>query len=154
VGQKPTERGQLGAQRRRLTAGGGVPRGLAVEGAKRQDGKRVRETSARLPVPRPAPTPATPHGMGLDQGADDDEVRDWRAACGFTAHIRARGEEANALPQDAGCRARRWVVERTPRWMQRVRRVLLRWDTNLCHYRGFLHWACAYITYTQSGLLG
>ena len=66
----------------------------------------------------------------------------------------ARGEEAKALQQDAGFRARRWVVERTHRWMNRFRRVLIRWDKNVCNDLGFLHLACAYITYKQSGLLG
>jgi putative transposase len=144
----------MGAQRRRLTAGGGVPIGRAGEGAQRHDCKMVRETLESMPVQRPAPTPATPQGMCLDQGDDDDEVRDVRAACGCTAHIRARGEEATALQQDARCRARRWVVERTHRWMNRFRRVLIRWDKNVCNYLGLLHLACAYSTYKPSGLLG
>ena len=131
-----------------------MPIGLAVEGANGHDCKMVRETIASLPVKRPAPTPATPQGMCLDKGYDYDEVRDLLAEFGFTAHIRARGEEAKALQQDAGFRARRWVVERTHSWMNRFRRVLIRWDKNVCNYLGFLHWACAYITYKQSGLLG
>ena len=92
--------------------------------------------------------------MCLDKGYDYDEVRDLLAEFGFTAHIRARGEEAKALQQDAGFRARRWVVERTHSWMNRFRRVLIRWDKKVCNYLGFLHLACAYITYKQSGLLG
>jgi transposase len=154
VGKHPTDRGKIGAKRSLLTEGGGVPIGLAVEGANRNDFKMVRETIESIPVKRPAPTPATPQGMCLDKGYDYDEVRDLLAEFGFTAHIRARGEEAKALQQDAGFRARRWVVERTHRWMNRFRRVLIRWDKNVCNYLGFLHWACAYITYKQSGLLG
>src|SRR5262245_2319384 len=128
VGQHPTDRGQIGAKRRVLTAGGGVPIGLAVAGANRHDCKMVRETIESLPAKWPAPTPAMPPGMGLDTGDDDDEVRDWLAEFGCTAHLRGRGEEATALKQDAGCRARWWVVERTPSWMNRFRRVLIRWD--------------------------
>jgi len=90
-----------------LTDGGGVPIGLAVEGAHRHDFKMVRETIASLPVARPEATPDTPQGMCLDQGYDDDEVRELLTECGFTAHIRARGEEAKALTQEAGCKARR-----------------------------------------------
>jgi len=153
VGQHPTDRGKLGATRR-LRTEGGMPIGLAVAGAQRHDFKRVRETSESIPVKRPAPPPAMPQGLGLDTGDDDDEVRDLRAAFGCTAHLRARGEEAKALKQDAGVRARRWVVERTPSGMNRFRRVLIRWDKKVCHYLGFLHVACAYITYKQSGLLG
>jgi putative transposase len=154
VGKHPTDRGKMGAKRSLLTEGGGVPIGLAVEGANRNDFKMVRETIESIPVKRPAPTPAMPQGMCLDKGYDYDEVRDLLAEFGFTAHIRARGEEAKALQQDAGFRARRWVVERTHSWMNRFRRVLIRWDKKVCNYLGFLHLACAYITYKQSGLLG
>jgi putative transposase len=138
-GKHPPERGKIGAKRRVLTEGGGVPSGLAGEGATRHAFKRVRETIASLPVKRPAPTPATPQGLCWDNGDDDDAVRAWLAAFGCTAHMRARGEEANALKQDAGFRARRWVVERTHRWMTRFRRVLIRWDKNVRNYLGFLH---------------
>jgi putative transposase len=99
-------------------------------------------------------TPDRPQGRCLEKGDDVDEVRDLLAEVGFTAHIRARGEEAKALKQELGCKARRWVVERTPSGMHRFRRVLIRWDKNVCNYLGFLHLACAYITYRQAGLLG
>jgi putative transposase len=154
VGEHPTERGKSEAKRRLLTAAGGVPSGLAVAGAHRHDCKMVRETLESIPVKRPAPPPTTPQGMCLDTGDDDDEVRDWLAEFGCTAHIGAWGEEANALQQDAGCRARRWVVERTHSGRNRFRRMLLRWDKNVRTYLGFLHLVCAYITYRQAGLLG
>ena len=154
MGKNPTDRGKLGTKRRLLTDGGGVPIGLAVEGANRHDCKMARETVESIPVVRPEPTPAAPQGLCLDKGYDYDAVRDLLAEFGFTAHIRARGEEAKALKQDAGFRARRWVVERTHSWMNRFRRVLIRWDKNVCNDLGLLHVACAYITSKQSGLLG
>jgi putative transposase len=154
VGQHPTDRGKLGATRRLRIEGGGGPIGLAVARAQRHDFKRVRETIESIPVKWPAPTPATPQGLGLDTGDADDEVRDLRAACGFTAHLRARGEAAKALKQDAGVRARRWVVERTHSWMTRFRRAQIRWDNNVRNYLGCLHFACADLTSRPSGLLG
>jgi putative transposase len=154
VGRNPTDRGKSGTKRRVLTDGGGVPIGLAVEGANRHDFKMGRETIESIPVERPAPTPEPPQGLCLDKGYDDDEVRDLLAECGFTAHIRARGEEAKALKQEAGFKARRWVVERTHSWMNRFRRILIRWDKKVRNYLGFLHLACALITYKQSSLLG
>jgi putative transposase len=60
VGKNPTDRGKIGAKRSVLTEGCGVPIGLAVEGANRNDFKMVRETIESIPVKRPAPTPATP----------------------------------------------------------------------------------------------
>jgi putative transposase len=143
VGKNPTDRGKIGTKRSVLTAGGGVPIGLAVAGAHRHDLKMVRETIENMPVKRPDPTPAMPQGMCLDNGYDSDEVRDLLAEFGFTAHIRARGEEAKMLKQTAGFRARRWVVERTHSGMNRFRRVLIRWDKQVRNYLGFLHLVCA-----------
>lgn len=154
VGKNPTDRGKIGTKRSVLTDGGGVPLGLAVEGANRNDFKMVEATLMSIPIARPTPTPAQPQGICLDKGYDYDEVRELLAEFGFTAHIRARGEEAKALKREAGFKARRWVVERTHSWMNRFRRVLIRWDKNVRNYLAFLHMACAYITYKQAGLLG
>ena len=154
VGKNPTDRGKLGTKRSILTDGHGVPVGLAVDGANRNDFKLARETIESLAVDRPDSTPDAPQGMCLDKGYDYDEVRALLEEFGFTAHIRARGEEAQALQQEVGFKAHRWVVERTHSWMNRFRRVLIRWDKKVCNYLGFLHLACAYITYRQSSLLG
>jgi transposase len=92
--------------------------------------------------------------MCLDKGDDYAEGRERLREFRFTAHIRARGEEAQALKRHAGFRARRWVVERTHRWMNRFRRVLMRWDKKGETYLGFLHFACALIAFRASGLFG
>ena len=154
MGKNPTDRGKIGTKRSVLTDGHGVPIGLAVDGANRNDFKLTRETIESIAVERPDPTPEAPQGMCLDKGYDYDEVRELLTEFGFTAHIRARGEEAQALKQAAGGNARRWVVERTPRGRHRFRRVLIRWDKKVRHSLGFLHLACAYMPYRQSGLLG
>jgi transposase len=154
VGKNPTDRGKIGTKRSLLTDGRGVPLGLAVDGAHRHDFKLTRETIESMAVERPDVTPDAPQGMCLDKGYDYDEVRDLLDEFGCTAHIRARGEEAQALKHEAGFKARRWVVERTHSWMNRFRRVLIRWDKKACNYVAFLHLACAYITYRQAGLLG
>jgi putative transposase len=154
VGKNPTDRGKIGTKRSVLTDGGGVPLGLAVEGANRNDFRMVQETLTSIPVERPMPTPEKPQGMCLDKGDDFDEVRELLAAFEFTAHIRARGEEAHAIKHEAGSKARRWVVERTHSWMNRFRRLLVRWDKKVGNYLAFLHLACASITYRRSGLLG
>jgi putative transposase len=153
VGKNPTDRGKTGTKRSVLTDGRGVPLGLAVDGANRNDFKMARATIESIAAERPDPTPAAPQGLCLDKGYDYDEVRDLLDEFGFTAHIRARGEEAKALKQEVGFKARRWVVERTHSWMNRFRRLLIRWDKKVGNYLGFLHLACAYITYRQSGLL-
>ena len=59
--------------------------------------------------------------MCLDKGYDFNEVRRTLDEFGFTAHIRSRGEEAQAIKKEAGFKARRWVVERTHSWLNRFR---------------------------------
>src|SRR5215475_2123467 len=99
-GKNPTDRGKIGTKRSVLTDGSGVPIGLAVAGANRNDFKLGRETIERIAVERPDPTPDTPQGMCLDKGYDYDEVRDLLDEFGFTAHILARGTEAKLVQQD------------------------------------------------------
>jgi transposase len=154
TGPNPTDRAKSGVKRSLLTEGHGVPLGLAVEGANRHDMKMVRQTIASLVVERPEPTPEHPQGVCLDKGYDYQEVRDILVEFGFTAHIRSRGEEAKALKQEAGSRARRWVVERTHSWMNRFRRILIRWEKKPENYLGFLHFACALIAFRAAGLFG
>jgi len=137
-----------------LTDAHGIPLGLAVAGANRHDMKLVEATLDSLVVERPQPTDELPQGMCMDKGYDYAEVRDTLLEFGFTAHIRARGEEAQAIKQQAGFKARRWVVERTHSWMNRFRRILIRWDKKVDNYLAFLHFACALIAFRAAGLFG
>lgn len=154
TGKNPTDRGKSGAKRSLLTDAAGIPLGLVIAGANRNDFKLTRQTLESIPIARPQPSEETPQGMCLDKGYDYDEVRALLQEFGFTAHIRARGEEAQAIKQEAGYKARRWVVERTHSWMNRFRRLLVRWEKKPTAYLAMLHFACALITYKQSGLLG
>jgi transposase len=128
--------------------------GLVVAGANRPDLKLLTDTVESVVVKRPRPTKTRPQGMCLDKGYEYEEVRDTLREFGFTAHLRARGEEARALKRQAGFRARRWMVERTHRWLNRFRRVLIRWDKKVDNYLAFLHFACALIAFRASGLFG
>jgi transposase len=154
TGPNPTDRAKSGVKRSLVTEGQGVPVGLVVAGANRPDLKLVKDTIQSLVVKRPRATKKRPQGICLDKGYDAAEVRDTLKEFGFTAHIRARGEEAQALKRHAGFRARRWVVERTHSWMHRFRRVLIRWDKKGENYLAFLHFACALIAFRASGLFG
>jgi putative transposase len=125
-----------------------------MAGANRHDMKLVKQTVNSRVVKRPRPTKKRPQGMCLDKGYDYAEVRDTLKEFGFTAHIRVRGEEAQAMKRHAGVKARRWVVERTHSWMNRFRRVFIRWDKSPDNYLAFLHFACALIAFRASGLFG
>ncbi len=92
--------------------------------------------------------------MCLDKGYASTAVRAILDEFYFTAHIRARGEEAKELAQEAGKKARRWVVERSQSWLNRFRRLLVRWEKKAEHYLAFLHFACALVAFRAAGLFG
>ena len=131
-----------------------MPVGLAVAEANRHDMKLVQQTVQSLVIKRPRPTKKRPQGMCLDKGYDYDNTRELVREFGFTAHVRARGEEAQAIKREAGFRARRWVVERAHSWTNRFRRILVRWEKKPLNYLAMLHFACAVITYRSRDLLG
>ena len=109
----------------------------------------MAETLAAIPVARPEPSPDQPQHLCLDKGYDYQEPRDLAEAFGFTLHLRTRGEEV-AGRREAGKKARRWVVERTHSWLNRFRRILIRWDKKPENYLALLHFACAIITWRQT----
>ncbi len=102
--------------------------GLAVAGANVNDFKLARETIENIPIRRPRPSWRRPQNLCLDKGYDYNEVRDLAREFGFTAHIRSRGEEAKLIRRSARFRAHRWVAERSHIWMNRYRRILIRWE--------------------------
>ncbi|HUT22724.1 MAG TPA: transposase, partial [Sumerlaeia bacterium] len=66
----------------------------------------------------------------------------------------SRGEEKRDLERIPGCRARRWVVERTHSWMNRFRRLLVRWEKKKVNFPNMIYLACAVITFRAAGVLG
>jgi putative transposase len=127
-----------------------------VDGANRNDMKLAEATLQSIPADaqRPEPTEGDPQGLCLDKGYDYDEVRALVEEFGLTAHITARGEEAQAIKRGARYKARRWVVERTHSWMNRFRGVLIRWSKKAENYIALLHMSFAFIIYRRMGLSG
>ncbi len=125
-----------------------------MAGANRNDMKLVEATLCQMVIGLPEPTEEAPQHLCLDKGYDYAAVRQTLAEWGYTAHIRCRGEEAQERVTIPGYRARRWVVERTHSWMNRYRRILVRWAKKPENYLGLLHLVCALITYRAAGLSG
>ena len=130
--------------------------GIAALGANRHDSQLLEATLESIPVERPdpkAPEGPTQH-LCLDAAFEGDPVQKIVEAWGYTAHIRSRGEEKQRKERVPGYRARRWLVERTHSWMNRFRRLLVRWEKKEENYLGLLHFALAWITFQAAGLFG
>ena len=125
-----------------------------MDGANRHDMKLAEPTLQAVVGDRPVPQPERPQGLCLDRGYDYPEVQELVSSYGYTAHIRSRGEERKDKQTIPGYRARRWVVERSHSWLNRFRRLLIRWEKRLDNYLAMLHLACAQITYRAAGVIG
>jgi transposase len=152
TGANPTDRGKKGTKRSLLTDGKGIPLSVTVDGANRHDKKLVKETLDAIIFERPLQDDVI-QNMCMDKGYDFPDIRELVKEYGYTAHIKSRGEE-NVRIEIPGFRARRWVVERTHSWINRFRRLLIRWEKKIENYLAMLHLACAWITLRAAGLFG
>jgi transposase len=157
TGPNPTDRAKSGTKRSLLTDGDGVPLALAVAGANVHDMRLVRETLKRFAVRRPRPKRGgrKQHFCG-DKGYDYPVVRTLLQEWGYAVHIPVRGKPPSRRRSrsHSSSRARRWVVERSHSWMNRFRRLLIRWEKKAANYEALLHFACAWITLRAAGVFG
>ena len=132
-----------------LTDENGIPIGFVVDGANRHDVKLARATLESIPIDCPEVKAYHKQHLCLDAGYVGDEVKDLAEEFSYTLHVRGRGEEAQDLKRKTGDKARRWVVERTHSWINRFRRILVRWEKKANNYIAMLHLACAFITFSK-----
>ena len=169
TGPNPTDRSKSGTKRSLLVDGQGIPLGITVDGANRHDMKMTKATLQSIVLFRPPPpssssstTNTQQQNICLDKGYDYPEVYELLEEYGYTIHVCKRGEDYNnsnkkkkrrgrRIPK---YRARRWVVERTHSWMNRFRRLLIRWEKKEDNYIAILHFVCDWITYKRGGVFG
>ena len=157
TGKNPTDRAKIGTKRSMLPDGAGIPLAVAVEGANRHDAKLLVATVDGLVIARPAAEGEEPDSyqqhLCLDAAYDSEEVRQELEARSYEPHIspsdkKERSERKEAR-QHLGGRARRWVVERTHSWLNRSRRLLVRWEKKVENYLAFVHLACAQLIFSK-----
>jgi putative transposase len=153
TGKNPTDRAKMGTKRSMLTDGAGIPLAVAVEGANRHDSKLLVATLEGLVIARPAAQGEEPdyshqQHLCLDAAYDSKEVRQELNRRGYEPHIRPTDKEKERK-NHPGARARRWVVERTHSWLNRSRRLLVRWEKKTENYLAFIQLACAQLIFSK-----
>ena len=136
-----------------LTDARGVPLGVAVSGANTHDTKLLKATFDSMPIHRPQPKKRHQH-VCLDKGYDSQHVRLFLRRRHYQPHVKSRGLEVKQKKNDPRAKARRWVVERTHSWINRFRRLLIRWEKKSENYLAMLHFSFAYATLSVAGVLG
>jgi putative transposase len=163
TGPNPTDRSKSGTKRSLIVDGQGMPIGITIDGANRHDMKMTRATLQNIVIHRPLSSSSSSklqQHICLDKGYDYPEVYELLEEYGYTLHICKRGVEYNngnkkkRRRRTPKYRARRWVVERTHSWMNRFRRLLIRWEKKEDNYIAILHFVCTWITYKRRGVFG
>ncbi len=109
---------------------------MVIEGANRPNLEVLPKTLECVPDSCPQRKRfSQPSHRCLDKGYDSQGLRPQR----FIAPIPRRGQKPE--PKPAGAKARRWVVERTHSWLNRYRRLLVRWEKKAANDEAMLHLA-------------
>jgi len=107
----------------------------------------LEETLDSIVVSRPTPQPDNIQNLCLDAGYTGTEKT--IEAHGYIAHIRPRGEEKLELERNPDFKARRWVVEVAHSWLNRFRKLLVRYEKKAITYLALLSFACAIIVWRK-----
>jgi transposase len=113
-----------------------------VSGANRHDIKLLEATLQSIVI-------AHPEGSNLCLDAGYTGAQSVAKQMGYTAHIRGRGEERQGKEREVTFKARRWVVEACHSWLNRFRKLLVRYEKKGSNYLALLHFACAIIVWRQ-----
>ncbi|HJV76662.1 MAG TPA: IS5 family transposase [Noviherbaspirillum sp.] len=136
-----------GVKRSMLTEATGVPLAVEVAPANRHDMKWVAATLLNMMCA--CPVADCKSKLCLDLGYDYDEVRRIVYLAGFEPVILSRRDERENKKQ-RGALARRWVIERTHSWLNRFRRLLVRWEKREDTYLGMLQFACGLVAWRSA----
>lgn len=152
TGTNPTDRGKRGTKRHLLTDAGGLPIGITVTGANVHDVKQVEAVFASMPFDLPYPQPDETFGFCADKAYESQAIRTFIHNKGLQDHIKSRSEEKAEKQTIPRYRAKRWVCERTHSWMNRYRRVLVRWEKKVDNYCALLYLINALTLWKATGL--
>lgn len=147
TGPNPTDRAKTGTKRHHLTDATGIPLAVALTAANVVDNVAIGELLDARVVR--APGDVAQH-LCLDKGYDAVQAARAVRRRRYITHIRRRREEQRACRR--GTRPRRWVVERTTSWLNRCRKLLIRWEKKPQNYLGLVHFAAAILVWR--GLAG
>ena len=137
----------MGTKRSVLTDEKGLPLAVILSGANTHDVNLLADTLDGVIISRPEPNEEAPQNLCLDAGytGHQDEVD----ARGYIARIRPRGEEKKERERNPHFRARRWVVEALHSFLNRFRKLLVRFEKKAVNYLALIHFACAVIVWRR-----
>ncbi len=143
TGPNPTDRGKSGTKRHIVVNSDGIPLVCQLSGANRHDSKMFSSVLNALPSLGGAPgrPRKRPYKLHADKGYDYSACREYCRKKGIVPRIARRGIESS---ERLG--RHRWVVERTLSWLNRFRKLRIRYERSADAYLALCSLACSVIT--------
>lgn len=138
-----------GSKRHVLVDGNGVPLAIVLTGANVHDVKRIQEVLDSIVIERPEWTGIPKENLCADKGYFGEPALEIIVLRGYIPHVVSRGEEKKDLESFPEKEARRWVVERVFSWINRFRKLLVRFEKKSVNYLGLLMLAFAFVSFRQ-----
>ena len=137
----------MGTKRSILTDASGIPLSVVLDGANRHDIKLLEKTLDKMVIFRPEVTDDKPQNLCLDAGYTGAEkiISDRR----YILHIRSRNKEKEEKINNPDFKARRWVVEVTHSFLNRFRKLLVRYEKKEKNYLALIQFACSIIVWRK-----
>jgi transposase len=145
TGPNPADRGKRGSKRHLVVDGAGVPLAVKHTAANVHDSQMLEElTDSVAPIRQPGGGPGRPRKrpqkLHADKAYDSRRCREALRKRRIKARISRRGIDTS---ERLG--RHRWVVERTLYWLNRYRRLKVRYERRADIHQGFLDLGCALI---------
>jgi transposase len=126
---------------------GGIPLAAVISAANRNDHQELETViDAVTPVTGPVGRPRRrPHKLHADKGYDYPTCQHALRQRGIIARIARRSIESGKR-----LGRHRYVIEHTPEWVSRFRRLARRYERKATHYLAFTQLACAVICHRRA----
>jgi transposase len=129
----------------------GIPLSAVVTGANRHDVSQLKNVLEQKVI---SPNPDTiQENLCADAGYIGSEHEITIRTAGYKPHVRPRGEERMEKERDPSYKPRRWIVEVCHAWMNRFRKLSIRYEKLTSTYLALIHLASAIIALRKIGII-
>ncbi len=136
TGKSPVDRAKLGSKRAILTDKNGIPLAVKIFGGNIHDSKTCIPTINAKIYYRVPPFQT----IELDAAFDDEPTKSYLEELNYHTRISPNPRRGRVIRRVK--HTFRWGVERTHSWMNRFRRLLIRWDKKISNHQGLVHLSC------------
>jgi len=148
TGKSPVDRRKIGTKRSIIVEGNGIAIGCALGGGNQHDSTLFEASIRSIPTSLKQPYCREMH---LDAAYDSKRVRVILFNFGYVPKI-SKNRRRSKTGVSAKTEKKRWIVESAHSWMNRFRRLLVRFEKLASNYLALMKFALAITTFNKIGI--